>query len=257
MKNHWYRLSLSAFGDGEGALAQGSGKTGEQGDFSADAARENSTEMSGEESREQRFQKLIGEEFKDEFTKKMQSVIDRRFKETKRLESEREALTPILSELYGKYGVEQGDIAALGEALGKERAATQESTDKPFESARAQVSEWIKQGEELKSFYPSFDLKNELSGNKGFTRLIRAGVPVRTAYEVVHKDEILGSAMEYTAKKVSEQVVKGLEAKTARPSENGLLTSGGLVRKTDVNALTSKDIMDILKQVERGAKVSF
>ena len=256
MENHRYRLSLCAFGDGEGAFA-GGGKTGEQGNDSADAVQENGTAMSGEQSREQRFQQLIGEEFKDEFTKKMQSVIDRRFKETKRLESEREALAPILSELYGRYGIEQGDIAALGEVMGKERPAAEENGGKPLISAKAQVSEWMKQGEELKSLYPSFDLKSELSGDKGFARLIRAGVSLRTAYEVVHKDEILGSAMEYTAKKVSEQVVKGLEAKTARPSENGLLTGGGLIRKTDVNALTSKDIIDILKQVERGAKVSF
>ena len=84
-----------------------------------------------------------------------------------------------------------------------------------------------------------------------------SGVPLKTAYEVLHKDEILSGAMTYTAQKVKEQVVKGIEARGRRPLENGIAAESGIVTVTDVNALTSKDILKILKQVENGANIKF
>ena len=74
---------------------------------------------------------------------------------------------------------------------------------------------------------------------------------------MIHKDEILSGAMAYTAQKVREQVVKGIEAKGRRPVENGMLSESGIVTLTDVNALTSKDILKILKKVENGVSVKF
>ena len=73
----------------------------------------------------------------------------------------------------------------------------------------------------------------------------------------IHKDEIISGAMSYTAQKVREQVVKGIEAKGRRPLENGIASESGIVTVTDVNALTSKDILKILKQVEKGANIKF
>lgn len=255
---NWYGLSLCAFGESEGANAAKLGKTGEEGSGdSADAVQKNSTGFSGEQTPEDRFSEMINGEFKDEFTKKMQSVIDKRFKETKKLQSERDALSPLLSDLYEQHKVEEGDFEALGEAMAKSRAQREEQEKEELAKANAKVSEWVRQSEELKSVYPSFDFRGELKNGEDFAKLIKAGIPVKTAYEVLHKDEILGSAMEYTAKKVSEHVVKGIEAKAARPQENGIGTKGGLVRKTDVNSLTSRDIIDILKQVESGASISF
>ena len=63
--------------------------------------------------------------------------------------------------------------------------------------------------------------------------------------------------MAYTAQKVREQVVKGIEAKGRRPVENGIASESGIVTLTDVNALTSKDILKILKKVENGVSVKF
>lgn len=259
MKGNWYKLRLCTFGEGEGALDNaGFSKTGEKGNSNnADAVQESGTGFSDDISREEKFSKLINEEYKDEFTKKMQSVIDKRFKETKKLESEREALSPILSDMYRQHEVEEGNIEALNEAVSKSRVQRETEEQDALKKANTQVSEWMRQSEELKSVYPSFDFRGEVKGDENFVKLIRMGIPVKTAYEVIHKDEILGSAMEYTAKKVSEHVVKGIEAKASRPQENGLGTKGGLVRKTDVNSLTSQDIIDILKQVEGGANISF
>jgi hypothetical protein len=111
--------------------------------------------------------------------------------------------------------------------------------------------------EKLKELYENFDFRNELKNNPLFGQLLYSGIPLKTAYEVLHKDEILSGAMAYTAQKVREQVVKGIEAKGRRPIENGMASESGIVTVTDVNALTSKDILKILKQVEKGASVKF
>lgn len=259
MRSNWFRLRLNAFGGEGGEFGeQGNVKTGDEGNNErADAVQTEDTAFSEELSREQRFSKLVGGEFKDEFAKKMQSIIDKRFKETKKLEGERELLSPILQDLFEQHNVQQGDFSALSEAVSLSRQQRESEEQRAADKAKEQVAEWIKEGQQLKIVYPSFDFRSELKDDKGFANLIKAGIPVRTAYEVLHKDEILGGAMEYTAKKVSEHVVKGIEAKASRPQENGIGTKGGIIRKTDVNSLTSQDITDILKQVERGASISF
>ncbi len=259
MRSNRFRLRLNAFSDAGGETCEeGNVKTGDEGNIEgADAVQTEDDTFPEEFSREQRFSKLITGEFKDEFAKKTQSIIDKRFKETKKLEGERELLSPILQELFEQHKVEPGDFTALSEAVSlsrQQRVAVEQSAQ---ENAKNQITQWIKEGEQLKSVYPSFDFRDELKGDVGFANLIKAGIPVRTAYEVLHKDEILSGAMEYTAKKVSEHVVKGIEAKANRPQENAIGTKGGIIRKTDVNALTSQDIADILKRVEKGACISF
>ena len=69
--------------------------------------------------------------------------------------------------------------------------------------------------------------------------------------------KLISGAMEYTAHALKEQLAKGREERAARPLENGLLQSGAAVTALDVNALTKNDIINILKQVEKGAKVQF
>ena len=205
---------------------------------------------------ETRFSELISGEYRDEFTKRTQAIIDKRFKETKRLEGEREQLGPILDDMYRRYGVEQGDINSLAQAYNAHAEKSRNAEQSAQERAKGDVARWLEQGKELKSIYPSFDFAAEAKGSREFVRLLASGVPVRTAYEVLHKDQILGQAMEYTAKKVSEQVVKGIEARGMRPAENGVSSGSGLVGRIDVNALSPNDIMDILKQVEKGAQIS-
>ena len=104
---------------------------------------------------------------------------------------------------------------------------------------------------------PDFDLRNEIRGNKLFSQMLLSGVPVKTAYETVHREEIFSGAMAYTAGKVREQVVKGIQAKGMRPMENGISSESAIVTSVDVNNLTSQDILKILKQVENGASIKF
>ena len=166
-----------------------------------------------------------------------------------------------MERLNEKYGVENGDVNSLLEKLSTEDAALKESQnsveEEPQNRFKEQVASWVKETEEIKNLYPDFDFKNELKSSALFGKLLYSGIPLKTAYEVLHKDEILSGAMTYTAQKVKEQVVKGIEARGRRPLENGRAAESGVVTVTDVNALTSKDILKILKQVENGANIKF
>ncbi len=214
-------LNLQLFSDStnEGVNS----KSGEN--FAVDAEQNNEEKMI---SSEDEFESLIGGKFKEQFTKKVQGIIDKRFKETKELEAYKEKVSPIINELNEK----NGDL-------------------------KNRVHSWVKEGEGLKEIYPDFDFKNEVKANPLFAKLLNSGVSLKSAYEVIHKDEILSGAMAYTAERVREQVVRGIEAKGTRPTENGVNAQSGIVTVTDVNSLTKKDILKIIKQVEGGANIKF
>lgn len=211
---------------------------------------------------DEEFESLIDGKFKEQFRKRTQSIIDKRFKETKQLEEYRASVAPLMEKLNEKYNNENGDIKGLSEKIFSEeneidsKNTTAEETE-VHSKLKEQVTSWVKETDSLKELYPDFDFKNELKNSSLFGKLLYSGVPLKTAYEVIHKDEIISGAMSYTAQRVREQVVKGIEAKGRRPLENGIASESGIVTVTDVNALTSKDILKILKQVENGANIKF
>ena len=140
---------------------------------------------------------------------------------------------------------------------GTEDAIDENATNQAEARLRGRISGWLNESRQVKALYPDFDLRQELRSSQLFSRLVLAGAPVRAAYEVVHKDEILSGAMAYTAGKVREQVVRNIEAKGRRPLENGISAESAVATAVDVNALTPKDILKILKQVENGANIKF
>lgn len=253
-KNLKLNLQLFAENGGEGVASESGGEQ------IADAGQEIKEEFSGTD---EEFESLIDGKFKEQFRKRTQSIIDKRFKETKLLEDYKNRVSPLIEKLNEKYGVQDGDTDALQSKLFSEENNNEtENQQNSLLEARRQslkqkVVSWVKESEDIKAIYPDFDLRNELKSNPLFGKLLHNGVNLKDAYEVVHKDEILGGAMAYTAQKVREQVVKGIEAKGRRPLENGISSESGIVTLTDVNALTSKDILKILKQVENGVSVKF
>lgn len=249
MKKLWYTPDLQLFA-GEGAESV----IGETGGEDAVA------EQSGAEivNTDDEFAQLINGRFKEQFTKKTQAIIDKRFKQTKELEEYKERVSPVVERLMEKYGVESGNESSLLDFIENgENLPINENIAERRNNLRGRISNWLKQSDEVKNTYPDFDLRKELRENKLFSQLLLGGAPLRAAYETVHKDEILSGAMAYTADKVREQVVKGIEAKGRRPIENGVSSESAVVTSVDVNSLTSQDILKILKQVENGANISF
>lgn len=255
-KTLWYTLNLQLFA-GEAA----DGAVEQTGVENAVAG------QTGAENGDDEFSQLINGKFKEQFTKKTQAIIDKRFKETKELESFKDRVSPIIGKFMDKYGLNPGEEDKLVDYLNADNQKedpnnipeeARKSEDVPrAEKLKGRISSWIKESNEIKEMYPEFDLRNEIKGNKLFSQLLLGGAPVRAAYETVHRDEILSGAMAYTAGKVREQVVKGIEAKGRRPVENGVSSESAVVTTVDVNSLTSQDILKILKQVENGANIKF
>ncbi len=293
-----------------------SGDTGDN--TSADAGQESTV---GTESRDDsEFLSLIKGKYKDAFARKTQTIINRRFRETKNLEEFRDKAESVFSILREKYGTEKDDLDSLisrlkeetegglgaennaasaetaaettaetaadetssetatgehAETTAETAAETSEISDSPETSpsvkeetsqsekggdrsnnAVRQYANWQREAAALSGLYPGFDLGAECKDGR-FLSLLVGGASVKSAYEAVHHDEIMKSAMEHTAKVVSEALSRSMNAGGARPFENGLSSKSAINPTKDVNSLTDSDIAEILKQVAAGKVVRF
>ena len=307
MKNYhlipMLNLQLFAEGAGEGGTAEGQGVTeaaalpqtkGEKNNPLANVkygiqeeapAAEVQKETVAQPDRNAEFEKLIKGEYKDLYDAKMQDTIQKRLKGQKETVDKFNALTPTLELLAKKYGVDAGDIDALGKAIEEDDSYyEQEALDKGMtvqqlkeikkmerENAdlKAQMEEaqrqengkklyaaWMQQADEAKKVYPSFDLRAEMNNPK-FVDLLRSNIDVRTAYEVLHKDEIIPAAMQFTAQTVESKLAKSIASNGARPSENGMSSQSAAVVKSDVSQLSKADRAEIIRRVQRGEKIRF
>ena len=248
-------------------------------------AAEVQTKTVAQPDRNAEFEKLIKGEYKDLYDAKMQDTIQKRLKGTKETVDKFNALTPTLELLAKKYGVDASDIEGLNKAIGEDDSYyEQEALEKGMtvqqlkevkkmerENAelKAQMEEaqrqengkklyaaWMQQADEAKKVYPSFDLRAEMNNPK-FVDLLRSNIDVRTAYEVLHKDEIIPAAMQFTAQTVESKLAKSIASNGARPSENGMSSQSAAVVKSDVSQLSKADRAEIIRRVQRGEKIRF
>ena len=126
--------------------------------------------------------------------------------------------------------------------------------ERRFKAARRIYEEMLAEAEELKKDYSSFELEKECAA-PAFTALLGCGMSVKDAYEAVHKDSIIGEAMEYTAKAVAEALSHSMQYRGARPSENSLAGVSAPLGKRSVASMSEGEIFEILKKVERGEKI--
>ena len=231
------------------------------------------------------FEKLIKGEYKDLYDARMQNAIRGRLKATEDTVNRFNALTPTLELLAEKYGVDANDVEALNKAIEEDESFFQDealekgmtvqqlkefrkmqrenadlkrqmSDQQTKERAEMLYASWVDQGEKTKTVYPSFDLKAEME-NPRFVDLLRNNIDVRTAYEVLHKDEIIPAAMQFTAKTVEQKLTNKIIAGGQRPTENGMNSQGAAVVKSDVSQLSKADRQEIIRRVQRGEKIRF
>ena len=231
------------------------------------------------------FDRLIKGEYKDLYDAKVQDTVQKRLKSTKETVEKYNALTPTLEILSKKYGVDASDIDALNKAIEDDdayyeeealekgisvqqlkevRRMERENADlkrqmqerETQENANRLYAAWMQQADAMKGVYPSFDLEAEMQ-NQRFVDLLRSNIDVRTAYEVLHKDEIIPAAMQFTAQKVEQQLTNKIIANGSRPVENGIKSQSAAQIKSDVSQLTKEDRAEINRRVARGEKIRF
>ena len=161
--------------------------------------------------------------------------------------------------IRGKYK-EQFDARVQGILDKRLRALRQENQQLTAEReqrrsrARQALEALSRQQQAMEKLYPGFQWQQELR-DPAFGRLITAGVDARTAYEVVHRREVLRTAMDYAARRAREQTARAVASGSRRVRENG--GGAGSVSRSDPSTLTSQELADIRKRVFDGEKIRF
>lgn len=234
---------------------------------------------------DQEFEDLIKGDYKKQYDERVHKNIAGKTAQINKLKSQVEEYSPLIKVLSMKYGVQDGNINSLVQAIESDNASYEkeaydknmtveqlkhlkqiEAENEEFKRITAeannkalaakQVDEWIAQGKQFSAVNPNFNLNDEVNNpvtGMQFARLLQAGLSVQEAFNSVHLNDILNSA-----KQVSErEVIDRVKSRNARPDEltNGL-TSNVRV-KNDPNNFTDKDFEEIRKQVELGKKIVF
>lgn len=242
-------------------------------------------EIKQPEDRNAQFDALIKGEYKEAYEQRLKDTVARRLKGTEETVARYNALAPTLDLLAGKYGVDVDDVEGLAKAIQEDESyyedealdlgisvqqvkemrrmrrenaelKAQMEEQNTRQQADALYASWLQQAETVKQVYPSFDLQAELQ-NEAFRNLLRSHIPVQTAFEVIHHDEILPAAMQYTAKKVEEKVANNVRAGKNRPAEGAMKSHSAAVYKSDVSQLTDADMAEINRRVMRGERIRF
>lgn len=237
------------------------------------------------------FERLIKGEYKDLYDADVQRIVRGRLKGSQETANRLKAVDPILDRLAEKYGLaDSSDIAAILKAVeadeshleeeamrlgisveelkqrreGERRlrameAENAELRDKMQEQERRENAarlraQWASQADEAKKVYPGLDLQKELK-DKRFTDLLLSNIDVRTAYEVVHKDEIISGAMHFASQTAANKVAQSIAANGKRPTENGLSSQGAALTSADITKMTREERDAIRRRVASGEKI--
>ena len=115
---------------------------------------------------------------------------------------------------------------------------------------------WYAESGDVSAKHPDFNLAQEINNPK-FIALIRSGVDMKTAYEVIHHEDILEKIRKENAAEAKKAATMELEARLSRPVENGLSSQSSAVIKKDVSLLTPEERAEIAKRAAKGEIISF
>ena len=250
----------------------------------------------GGEDLKKEFLDLVNGKYKDVYTAETQRIINRRFGEEKAKDKKIADSQPIIDTLMRHYGVTDGDMSKLraafegdaainsvlynaeAESMGmsveqyreyarmqqeNEALKRQEEDRQRQQKADETYHDWIRQASELVGTadapgeYPDFDLKREVAENPRFIAMLRAGVPVKDAYEVSHLGDIQARSAAKAAAEMEKRVMDNVRAKGMRPNENGTTSQPGVIVKSDPSKFTKADRAEIARRVRRGERIVF
>lgn len=277
-KTFWMNLQLFA----DGAAATGvTGAAAESQTSSAEVQGAPNAQVTEEKPRDLNadFEALIRGEYKEQYNKRVQETVRKRMKGTQDTVDKYNAMVPLMELLGSKYGT--SDIAALTKAVEEDNGLwEQEASERGIsaeqlrqqkklerdvklmeqrlaeDSQRQAYEQLHRQTEELKNLYPNFDLDTELQ-NQNFVKMLRSGIDPKTAFEVIHHDEILPAAMQWAVQQTKEQTAKAVAANAARPTENSVSSQSAATVKKDFSKMSGAEIRDIRERVMRGEKFRF
>ena len=238
------------------------------------------------------FDELIKGKYKEQFNANVKKIVDGRVSGLNKQLQGYQAGSAVFEILAQKYGLDPTDYAGIAKAAENDKSFVeqealetgkdprdllelkriqrenanfrrqqesfrqQQEEQQRIQQISAQQEQWRQQAQEAKKVYPDLDLDTEIK-NPTFARLLRSGVPVQAAYQVVHMDDIMGGAMQYAAQRAAKNVTDNVIAGAARPAENGTGALGAASVKVDVSKLTSEEIKQYKERAARGERITF
>lgn len=239
------------------------------------------------------WDELINGKYKKEYSDSVKNAVNKRFKNQRDLQGQIDRIDPMIKALAERYGVSPNPDGSISiddlqrkvfddnsmyekeafqrgmsvDDLKQLKQLERENQQLRMANTRSQEQmEWdaiVQDSENLKQVYPDFDLDAEMSNRQFgtlFATLRKSGFPdaLKTAYETVHKDEIMGGAMQYAVQKTQEKISNSIQSGMRRPQENGTNgQSAGQVPKFDPSKLTKAQIADFRRRAERGERITF
>ena len=200
------------------------------------------------------FETLIKGEYKEDFQKKVEEILRRRFRnqEKRREEPAKDEEKPAENEEKPEEIKENPEPAAPEP---EERPEGEEAAAEGRDSRDPRYERLLRSARAARRTYPQLDLRKELASPR-FADMVLRGVDVRTAYEAVHHEEMLRSAMGYGVQKAAEKLSRAQI--TGRPAENGAESQSASVERLDPRHMTAEERAEIRRRVlERGEKVWF
>ncbi|MGN0697170.1 MAG: hypothetical protein ACI4JV_00265 [Ruminiclostridium sp.] len=245
------------------------------------------TSSNTQDDAQSRYNEYRNGEGKDFINKEIENAVKRRFKDHSELKKSNDKMQSVMNAVAMKYGIDPTDTDGILKAVAEDESYYETAADeagmsveqykkmKQLEAENAQLqairqeedrrkefdakyAEWSMQADFAKNEYPNLDLNTEMQ-NKNFFGLLTRGIDVKTAYQVIHHDEIVQSAIstatQRTAQAVQQQTVNNIRSKGLRPDESAGSSQAGFTFKADPHKWTKADREEIAKRVARGEKI--
>lgn len=245
------------------------------------------TSSDTQDDAQSRYNEYRNGEGKDFINKEIENAVKRRFKDHSELKKSNSKMQSVMNAVAMKYGIDPTDTDGILKAVAEDESYYETAADeagmsveqykkmKQLEAENAQLqairqeedrrrefdakyAEWSMQADFARNEYPNLDLNTEMQ-NKDFFGLLTRGIDVKTAYQVIHHDEIVQSAIstatQRTAQAVQQQTVNNIRSKGLRPDESAGSSQAGFTFKADPHKWTKADREEIAKRVARGEKI--
>jgi len=274
----------------EGTVTEGSGSADTSNQFATGQETSDSPDVEKEAiDRSKAFKELISGEYKQEYQQTLEKTLSRRMKnkeaQIKAQEEYQAKITPALEKLAIKYGLtdasdidrllaeidrdnsfyeeyamehnvttDQAKVLIQAERINRQEQERQANAERDA-MFQKQYMDWLDQAQDLQLMYPGFNFDLE-SENEDFRRLLNNGVDVRTAYEVIHRDEIMSGVAQYTYARAKQEQADQRTARQSRPNENGVTSLQASNIEDNWNGLSKEQRQRLNEAARRGERVT-
>ncbi len=200
------------------------------------------------------FEELIAGRYREDFTRKVQQLMDRRFAEHRKLEERWEKWIPAVEKLCADRGLDPEDAEGMTAMLEREAGARERREALKRWAACQTLREWVAEASRLGERYPGFDLRAAMQ-EEDFPALLRRGLTVEQAWTLAHRDQLMLAAMEATAARVRELTARSLMQRQARPREGGMLERGAAPARPSMRETSRSQREELERRALRGERI--